>query len=213
MPLFKDRIEAAQKLLPLLEKYRNQPAVVLAIPKGSVPMAYWIASRLELPLDLMMCKKICFYGNPEFTIGSVSLVGRLLALDKEVDEEYLNEETYHLQEALLDQYQRFMGTNAPILLSDKTVILIDDGIATGFTMLEAVETVREQNPRKIVVAVPFGPSDRIRFLQTQVDEVICLAAPAEIQTLNQCYEDFASISDQEVAYWMKKSRQIEYPKP
>lgn len=211
--MFRDRMDAAQQLLPYLEKYRNEEGVVLAIPRGSVPMAYLIARQLNFPLDLMMSKKIGSPGNPEFAIGSVSLIGRILDPGKYMDSDYINQETDHIRKHLYAQYHKFMGNKAPVSLRNKTVILIDDGIATGYTMLEAIETVREQNPKKIVVAIPVGPADAIPYFKSKVDEVVCLDPSPDFHSVGQFYQEFSQVSDQEVAYWMQKSRQLECPKP
>jgi putative phosphoribosyl transferase len=206
--MFRDRIDAAKKIIPYLEKYRNEECVVLAIPNGSVPMAFLIARQLDFPLDLMMSKKIGYPGNPEFAIGSVSLIGRILDPRKDIDPEYINEVTNHIRELLHSQYQRFMGSKTPIKLEGKTVILVDDGIATGFTMLEAIETVREHLPKKIVVAIPVGPPEAIEYLKSKADEVICLDSAPGLHSVGQFYEEFSHVSDQEVTYWMHKSRQF-----
>lgn len=209
--MFRDRIDAAQQLLPYLVKYRNEEGVVLAIPRGSVPMAYLIARQLNFPLDLMMSKKIGYPGNPEFAIGSVSLIGRILDPGKNVNSDYINEKTNHIRKHLYAQYQKFMGSKKPVTLRDKTVILIDDGIATGYTMLEAIETVRKQNPKKIVVAIPVAPADAVSYFKSKVDEVVCLDPSPDFHSVGQFYQEFSQVSDQEIAYWMQKSRQIEHP--
>ena len=203
--MFKNRTEAARQLLPYLEKYRHDDGVVLAIPRGSVPMACPIASHLHFPVDLMMSKKIGYPGNPEYAIGSVSLSGRILDPYKEISEEYINKETLRIRQLLEKQYRMYMGSQKPLPLKGKTVILVDDGIATGFTMLEAIETVQEQMPGKIIVAVPVAPPDAVAFLRPRVNEIICLRQERDFGAVGKFYKEFHQVSDQEVAYRLQKS--------
>jgi predicted phosphoribosyltransferase len=193
--MFKNRIDAARKLLPYLGKYRKEKGVVLALPKGSVPMAYLIARHLGFPLDLMMTKKIGYPGSPEFAIGSVSLIGRILDPEKDI-------------ELLQEQSNRFIGNKKPVPLQGKTVILIDDGIATGYTMLEAIQLVRDQNPKKIVVAVPVASPEAVAFFKPRVDEIICLYQPKDFKAVGQFYEDFPQVTDEEVIHCMQDAQNL-----
>ena len=200
--MFKNRFDAAQKMLPYLEKHRKENGVVLAIPRGSVPIAYVIARHLHFYLDLMMTKKIVYPCNPEFAVGSVSLIGRILDPRKEVDPDYINEETARIQELLHKQYEKFMGDQKPVSLTNKTVILVDDGIATGYTMLESIEIVREQNPKEIVVAVPVAPVEAVEYFRSRVDEFICLHQANDFKEVGQFYGDFSTVTDDEIIHWM-----------
>jgi predicted phosphoribosyltransferase len=206
--MFKNRIDAARKLLPYLGKYRKEKGVVLALPKGSVPMAYLIARHLGFPLDLMMTKKIGYPGSPEFAIGSVSLIGRILDPEKDIDPQYINEETTRIRKLLQEQSNRFIGNKKPVPLQGKTVILIDDGIATGYTMLEAIQLVRDQNPKKIVVAVPVASPEAVAFFKPRVDEIICLYQPKDFKAVGQFYEDFPQVTDEEVIHCMQDSQNL-----
>jgi putative phosphoribosyl transferase len=206
--MFKNRIDAARKLLPYLGKYRKEKGVVLALPKGSVPMAYLIARHLGFPLDLMMTKKIGYPGSPEFAIGSVSLIGRILDPEKDIDPQYINEETTRIRKLLQEQSNRFIGNKKPVPLQGKTVILIDDGIATGYTMLEAIQLVRDQNPKKIVVAVPVASPEAVAFFKPRVDEIICLYQPKDFKAVGQFYEDFPQVTDEEVIHCMQDAQNL-----
>lgn len=204
--MFKNRIQAALMLLPYLEKYRHEDAIIMAIPRGSVPMACLIARHLHLPLDLMMTKKIGYPGNPEYAIGSVSLTGRILNPKIEIGEDYVNLETMRIRRKLESQYRKFMGNFRPQSLKNKTVILIDDGMATGFTMLEAIESVYEQKPGKIVVAVPVAPPDAVAWLRPRVHEIISLKEERDFGALARFYEKFPQVSDEEVALLLEEAK-------
>lgn len=207
-PKFRNRIEAAGRLLPYLEKYRKDDGVIMAIPRGSVPMAFHIARHLHFPLDILMAKKIGFPGNSEFAVGSVSLGGRVLDPRLDVDPDYINLETARIRKALSDQYALFSGGQQSVSLKGKTVILVDDGIATGYTLLEAVQTVRSQNPRKIVIAVPVAPLRAVDFFRSRVDEIICLHQPSDFHAVGQFYEDFPQVSDEEVVHLMQEAHAL-----
>lgn len=204
--MYKNRFDAAQQLLPYLEKYRKEDGVVLAIPRGSVPIAFLISRHLHFPLDLMMTKKIGYPCNPEFAVGSVSLIGRILDPRKDIDSDYINEETARIRELLHDQYERFMGDQKPVSLTNKTVILVDDGIATGYTMLESIQMVRDQNPKKIVVVVPVAPAEAADYFRYRVDEFICLHQARDFKSVGQYYKDFSPVTDDEVIYWIQEGQ-------
>jgi predicted phosphoribosyltransferase len=171
-------------------------------------MAYLIARHLGFPLDLMMTKKIGYPGSPEFAIGSVSLIGRILDPEKDIDPQYINEETTRIRKLLQEQSNRFIGNKKPVPLQGKTVILIDDGIATGYTMLEAIQLVRDQNPKKIVVAVPVASPEAVAFFKPRVDEIICLYQPKDFKAVGQFYEDFPQVTDEEVIHCMQDAQNL-----
>ena len=201
---FFDRIDAAEQLVPLLEKYKNQDCVVLAVPRGGVPMGYHIAQKLGFPLDLLMTKKIGHPNNPEYAIGAVSLEGTLRDEEQDVSEDYIQYETQRIRKQLQDRYQRFMPDKKPLDLTHKIVIVVDDGIATGYTILAAIELLRKKKPAKIVVAVPVAPPDSANKVRKQVDDFICLHTPVSFYGVGRFYENFEEVTDDKVIQLLKQ---------
>lgn len=196
--MFENRYDAAMRLVPLLKKYAEAKGVVLAIPRGAVPMGYYIAKELNLPLDLLLTKKIGHPRNPELAVGSVSMEGQVVDPRFTMDEEFMEQETARIRAMLKDRYKKFMGNRSLIDLKDKTVIIVDDGIATGNTMLVSVDLVRHHAPKKVVVATPVASPEALRKLQKKADEVVCLYAPEDFLAVGEFYSDFSEVTDEEV---------------
>lgn len=201
---FFDRIDAAEQLVPLLEKYKNQDCVVLAVPRGGVPMGCHIAQKLGFPLDLLMTKKIGHPNNLEYAIGAVSLEGTLRDEEQDVSEDYIQYETQRIRKQLQDRYHRFMPDKKPLDLTHKIVIVVDDGIATGYTILAAIELLRKKKPAKIVVAVPVAPPDSANKVRKQVDDFICLYTPVSFYGVGRFYENFEEVTDDKVIQLLKQ---------
>ncbi|MBJ6119459.1 phosphoribosyltransferase [Pontibacter sp. BT310] len=198
MEMIRNREEAAEMLADLLEQYRGQDGVVLAIPRGGVPVAAPIARRLHMPLEVMLIKKIGHPANPEYAIGSVSLDAITIDPTIEVPREYIDAEAERVRESLRKKYTLFMGDRKPIPLKDKLVIIVDDGIATGKTLMATIEQAKKQEPAKIIVAVPVAPQAAIERFSEEADEVICLLTPPFFQAVGQFYVEFRQTSDEEV---------------
>jgi len=201
--VFTDRSEAGRKLAERLMEYKGQEAVVLAIPRGGVVVANEVARGLGCPLDLIIPRKIGAPGNPELAIGAVAGEGRVMlnAQLKEVlrvSDEYVEEEVQRQLREIDRRRKRYLGDRPPVNLTDKTVILIDDGLATGYTALAAVNAVREEKPRKIVLAVPVAPRDTYERLSGEVDALVCLSIPDFFYAVGQFYLDFSQTTDEEV---------------
>ncbi|MEJ8803191.1 phosphoribosyltransferase [Pontibacter sp. H249] len=205
MNVIHNRESAAQMLAQRLQKYKGEDGVVLAIPRGGVPVAAPIAKSLNMPLEVTLTKKIGHPANPEFAIGSVSL--KSVAVDKraEVPDEYIAREVQRIRESLKQKYELFMGNKQHIPLKDKVVIIVDDGIATGKTLEATVELVKTEQPRKIVIAVPVAPPEAIPRFEKLVDEVVCLLTPPFFQAVGQFYEQFTQTSDEEVIRLLNES--------
>ncbi len=178
-----NREEAADLLAHQLEKYKNQDGVVLAIPRGGVPVAAPIARYLNMPLDLVLVKKIGHPANPEFAIGSVSLDTITIDSTINVPETYVKAEAERVRDKLKGKYKLFMGDRAPLALHGKVVIIVDDGIATGKTLEATIELVKANQPAKIIVAVPVAPLAVIKKVEQEVDEVVCLLSPPSFQAV------------------------------
>lgn len=193
-----NRREAAELLAQRLEEFRGANGVVLAIPRGGVPVGVPIAQKLGLPLDLALSKKIGHPRNPEFAIGSVSLYSRVVNPTIAVSEEYLEEVTESIRYGLRQKYSHFLGDWKPLDLRGRVVIIVDDGVATGHTLMATIHLVKQQQPQEIVVAVPVGPPSAIERLEQSVDRVECLLMPPHFQAVSQFYTVFNQVSDAEV---------------
>jgi putative phosphoribosyl transferase len=203
---FLNRLEAANKLLPLLEKYRKSNGVVMAIPRGGVPLGYMIAGFLHFPLELLMTQKISYPCNPELSIGSVCFDSRILDPKKVLNADYVNLETVQIRKGLHDRYDILTFDQEHTSIRDKTIILVDDGIASGYTMLAAIQQVRNQHPARIVVVVPVATNEKALFLGNQIDDFICLHKPKELDSLSSFYHDFSEVTDEEVGFWLQELR-------
>jgi putative phosphoribosyl transferase len=195
---FKNRDEAAALLASKLKGYAHTEAVVLALPRGGVPLGYIIAKKLGLPLDVILIKKIGYPGQPEYAVGAVSLESKVLNPELRIPADYLREQIEQIRYELKKRYQRYQGARKPVNLTGKTVILVDDGIATGYTMLAAAQLVQHAEPARIIVAVPVASPRVLQKISQYTDEIICLSAPQQFQAVGQFYEDFSEVSHQEV---------------
>lgn len=198
---FKNREEAALLLVEKLQKYKDKNAVVLAIPRGGVPLGYVISKSLNLPLDIVLSKKIGHPGHKEYAIGAVTLNSRILSnAANDISKDYIESETEKIRENLRRRHQEFYGNRKEVNLQDKILLVVDDGIATGNTMLSIIEMLHSQNPKKIVVSVPVSPPDAIQNFQNSpfIDEVICLMMPHDFRAVGQFYEDFGEVNDEQV---------------
>lgn len=214
-----DRVAAGQALARLLGAYRGQPdAIVLALPRGGVPVAYQIACELGLRLDLMLVRKLGVPGHAELAMGAIAS-GGVRVLNREVlDSLYIDEaavEAVAAREA--KELQRrdlaYRGERPAVRLDGQQVILVDDGLATGATMQAAVRAVRAQAPARIVVAVPVAPPDTVALLRSQVDEVVCPLMPEMFIAIGRWYADFAQTSDEEVQSLLQRAWQRECERP
>lgn len=194
--IFDDRFEAGRELAKKLEAFRKEDAVILAIPRGGLEIGNVIAKALKKPLDIVLTKKIGAPGNPEFAIGAVSLSTRVLNPDVSAPKEYIEEETKALREALKKKYETYRGNDEPIGLKGKIAIIVDDGIATGTTMLATIELIRKSSPRSIVVAIPVAPPDSAKKIRDKVDMLVCLSTPDDFYAVGQYYKQFSQVDDE-----------------
>ncbi len=203
--MFKNRIDAGNKLAISLEKFKNEKdVIILALPRGGVVLGSIVATKLNLPLDVVMVKKIGHPTNPEYAIGAVSMKGRIIDDEVKVDQSYIDQETKEIRGLLKKRYQLYYDDSQPINLKDKIVIVVDDGIATGKTLIAALELIREEKPKQIIVAVPVGPDDTIKEIENYTDKVICLESHSPFYSIGLYYEDFTQVSDLEVKELLTK---------
>ena len=204
--IFKNRTEAAKLLVEKLKKRDTTNAVVLAVPRGGVPVGYEIAKALHLPLDIFLSKKIGHPYNPEYAIGSVTLEGAVLnGRAANIDPKYIKAQTEKIREQLRERYKKFRGDRPPPDVSGKTVILTDDGVATGNTLFAAIDDLRKKAPAKIIVAVAVSPPETAKKLRRLADELICLYTPDDFYGVGQYYEDFSQVEDTEVMALLAKA--------
>lgn len=200
--MFKDRTDAGNALALKLKKYKGKDGVILAIPRGGVPVAAVLARELGMPMEVLLSKKIGHPLNPEYAIGAVSLEDRVISPHPDVEQEYIEKETVRIRKKLAEHYQRFMGDKRPIPLHDKIVIIVDDGIATGNTLLSTLPMIRKQRPKKIIIAVPVSPSGAVLRLSRSVNEMVVALIPDAFYGVGGFYEDFRQVSDEEVVGYM-----------
>lgn len=198
----KDRYQAACLLTEQIRKYSGENAVVMAIPRGGLPIGYHIAKELHFPLGILLSKKIGHPLHPEVAIGAVSMEGEVVDKWYSGDRAYVKREIKRIRENLKKQYLKFMGNREQPDLKGKTVIIVDDGIATGYTILGCVDIIRKFEPEKIVVATPVAPPDTILKIRKKADEVICLYIPENFSAVGQFYEDFSEVTDEDVIRYL-----------
>jgi predicted phosphoribosyltransferase len=204
---FRDRDEAAAELVEKLSAYKGQHPLILAIPRGAVPMGKIVAERLGGELDVVLVHKLGAPGNPEYAIGSIDEAGQVaLTGDGKAiaSKEYLESEKEAQLETLKKRRAMYTPVRPPIDPNDRVVIIVDDGIATGSTMLAAIQYVRAKHAKKVVVAVPVAARDSLKRVREVADEVICLHSPVLFFAVGQFYENFAQVSDEEVVAFLKK---------
>ena len=202
--MFLNRQHAGELLSARLSAYRSQPkTLVLALPRGGVPVAAVLARGLGLSLDVFPVRKLGAPGQPEFAMGAIAVNG-LVVLHRnaiarlQVPQSTLDTVIAREHEELLRQERAYRDPRPPLILAGKTAILVDDGLATGYTMLAAIRAVREQHPARIVVAVPVAPSETVELLRPEADEVVCVHTPRELFAIGQFYEDFTQTTDDQV---------------
>jgi putative phosphoribosyl transferase len=202
--LFKNRVHAAELLANLLTKYQNDAeAIVIGLPRGGVILAYEIAKKLGLPLDIICARKISIPHYTEFAIGAITETGDCY-LDQDtinrlnISQDYLQGEIEKQSQEAARRLALYKKGQPLLELKNKTTILIDDGIATGATLKAAILAVKAKKAKKIVVATPVASPDTLKEIRAEVDEVICLVAPLFFQAVGQFYEDFSQTSDEEV---------------
>lgn len=204
--MFHDRIAAGQLLAAKLKKFQNVPGVILAVPRGGVPVAYPVAMELGFPLNVVLTKKIGHPGHKEYAIGAASLSDYFVVPHRDVTPEYIERELKVIRARLKEMYQKFMGDKKPESLEGKTVIVIDDGVATGNTLLATIKLLRNEKPAKIVVAVPVAAKESVKKLASEADEVIAVLIPGEFYGVGAFYKNFSEVSDDEVIFYLDKLR-------
>lgn len=201
---FRDRIDAGRQLAARLDRFARTPdVVVLGLPRGGVPVANEVAARLEAPLDVFLVRKLGVPGHPELAMGAIA-EGGIQVLSRDLIHELgiphaLVERTAVRERLELERRDTlYRGNRRAVRVSDRTVILVDDGLATGSTMQAAILALRQRRPKQIVVAVPVGARETCESLARSVEEVVCVATPEPFNAVGLWYDDFSQTSDEEV---------------
>lgn len=200
--VFADRLAAAKKLTEALQEYRGRNPLVLAIPRGAVPMAKVIAQSLQGEMDVVLVRKLRAPSNPEFAIGSIDEGGWVYLADYAgqagASEDYINQEVALQLETIRHRRAQYTPERSPIDPAGRIVIVIDDGLATGATMIAALHAVHNRNPAELICAVPVAPLDTLQKLQGKANKIVCLSSPDNFYAVGQFYVDFPQVSDEEV---------------
>ncbi len=204
---FKDRNEAADRLAERLSSYRGQHPLVLAIPRGAVPMAQRIAKALQGEVDVVLVRKLGAPFNPEFAIGSVDESGWTYIGDYAVSAgatpDYIELEKTRQMETMRQRRAQYTPIRPPIDPAGRIVIVVDDGLATGSTMISALHALKAKAPAKLICAVPVAPPDTIDKVARYCDEVVCLETPFDFRAVGQFYRHFPQVEDEEVIEILK----------
>lgn len=207
--LFHDRHEAGRKLAAALQHHAGQEGVlVLALPRGGVPVGFEVARALQAPLDVMIVRKLGVPGHKELAMGAIAsggvrYVNRGIVLSLKLSEEMIDLIAAHEEAELLRRERLYRGGRPPLEVKGKTVVLVDDGIATGATMRAAVIMLQQLKPARLVVAVPTGAADTVDALRREVDEVVCLDTPEPYLAVGVWYRHFPQVGDDEVQRLLK----------
>jgi len=206
---FRSREQAAQLLAEQLTVYRRQHPLVLGIPRGAVPMAKIIAEALSGDLDVVLVHKLGAPGNPEFAIGSVDESGQVYLSDDvrelKISDAYIEKEKQAQLKTLHERRAQYTPVRSPFDPTGRIVIVVDNGIATGASMIAALRAVRAKQPAKLIAAVAVAPPETIARMQAEADEVVCVYAPEHFYAVGQFFEDFSQVTDEQAIAMLRES--------
>jgi len=211
--MFKDRRESGLQLAERLSGYKGRAqVVVLGLPRGGVVTAFEIARTLGASFDVLIVRKIGFPGQPELAVGALSETGAVVLNEKVisygVSKEYIDSEVQRQKEEIARRIARYRDGRRLENLTGRTVILVDDGVATGATIKAAIATLKEEDIARLVAAVPVAPPETAGELASLVDEFVCLSTPAGFMAVGGYYNDFTQVTDEEVAEILRESRAL-----
>ncbi|TAJ07985.1 MAG: phosphoribosyltransferase [Nitrospirae bacterium] len=209
MLILRDREEAGRLLAERLSAYRDDPqALILALPRGGVPVGYMLSLALHLPLDVLIVRKLGAPGNPEYAVGAVA-EGGALYLNREglrdlgLGREDLNKPIRVQEEEITRRQALYRGGRSLPQMTGKTIVLVDDGIATGSTFFASIAAVKKLKPDRLVAAIPVGPRETLLRVQREVDALVCLMTPEPFFAVGNHYEEFAQVEDAAVVRYLQ----------
>jgi predicted phosphoribosyltransferase len=207
--VFEDRNEAGRLLAEKLTRYKDSDAIIFGIPSGGVPIASEIASALDLPMDLMIVRKIQIPYNPEAGFGAVGPEGEIILNERllsrlSLTEKEMNEQIKRTMDVIKKRDQLFRQEKPFPILKGKNIIIVDDGLASGYTMLAAIKIIKKKKPRKIIVGVPTGSGKTVDFVLSFVDELVCLNIRNKFSfAVADAYRNWYDLTDEEVVRIIK----------
>ena len=207
---FRNREDAAAQLAARLIVYRGHNPLILGVPRGAVPMARVIADALGGELDVVLVRKLRAPGQPELAIGAVDETGHVLKgrYFDIADEAYVRDEIRRQQEIIRARRQMYSGMRTPVDAAGRVVVIVDDGIATGSSMLAAMRSVRARKPQKLVVAIGVAPPQSLAQIRAEADELVCLSTPADFYAVGQFFDDFSEVTDDMVVAALSRGQVV-----
>jgi predicted phosphoribosyltransferase len=210
---FKDRHDAGLRLAALLEPYRGERPVVVALPRGGVPVAAEVARALDAPLDVAVVRKIGAPQNSEYAIGAVAeggvhVLGRRMGRAADLTGAELDALIARAERELEERLRRYRGTRQPVALGGRTVIAVDDGLATGRSALAAVRSLRRRGAARVIMAAPVASREAAVMLREAADEVVCVEIPPDLWAVGAWYVDFRPTTDEEVAALLAENAEV-----
>ncbi len=211
--LFRDRLDAGEKLADKLMDLKGERCAVIAIPRGGVVVGYAVALRLDAPLEVTVPRKIGAPGDPELAVGAVAEDGTIyveesIASTVGVSDDWIRLEAERELEEVKRRISVYRAGKLLPRLDDYVAIVVDDGVATGATVMATVRFLRKLNPKKIVIAVPVAPPEILPKLASEADEVRCVETPSPFFAIGQFYADFSQLSDSEVLEYLSKAKRL-----
>ncbi|MFB6195589.1 MAG: phosphoribosyltransferase [Haloplanus sp.] len=205
--MFQNRAEAGEELADLLERRGVDADLVLGIPRGALPVARPVADRLNVPLDIVAAKKMGMPGNPEFAIGAAASDGSVWENESvierhDIDEDYLERERERAAETARRKIEKYRGERAPPDVVGKTVVVVDDGVATGATARACLRQVEKAGADRVILAVPVAPPDSVAELESEADEVIVVETPQQFTAVGAHYREFGQVTDEEAMAYL-----------
>ena len=219
--MFQDRAEAGQRLARRLVSYKTKDPAVIALPRGGVPVGYEVAKILEAPLDILMVRKLGFPGQADFAIGAIAdgdkweilLNKEMVGDDMDLPPNYLEQEIATKLDEMRKMKEIFRSHRPTINITGRTIIAVDDGIATGATMRVMIKRLRRDKPGKIIVATPVASQEAVDLLKKEAEEVVCLDIPENFMAVGGFYVDFCPVTNDEVIQFLDRAHEHQRARP